>query len=48
MADVKRRKMLRRLTLREYAPWAGTAVFWAIILLTIGTADAARLERARQ
>jgi len=38
--------MLRRLTLREYAPWAGSAVFWAIIILTIGTADAARLLAA--
>ena len=46
MADVRRRGLLRRLTLREYAPWAGSAVFWGIVLLTIGTADAARLLAA--
>ena len=46
MADVKRRELLRRLTTREYAPWAGTLLCWLIITLTVGTADAARLLAA--
>ncbi|MEO5973371.1 MAG: hypothetical protein ABIP91_08430 [Sphingomicrobium sp.] len=46
MADVTRRDMLRRLTQREYAPWAGTLLCWLIITLTVGTADAARLLAA--
>lgn len=45
MADVGRGR-LKRLALQEYGPWAGSALSWVLVLVAVGTADAARLLAA--
>ena len=43
---MKKRKRLKQLAWREYLPLAATASMWAIIVLSIGHADTARLLAA--
>jgi hypothetical protein len=43
---VKKKKRLKQLAWREYLPLAATAAMWAVIVLSIGHADTARLLAA--
>ena len=40
---MKRKKQIKQLAWREYLPLAATATMWAVIILALGHADAARL-----
>lgn len=43
---MKKKKQIKQLAWREYLPLAATAAMWAVIVLAIGHADAARLLAA--
>jgi hypothetical protein len=43
---VKKKKKIKQLAWREYLPLAATAAMWAVIIIAIGHADAARLLAA--
>ncbi len=43
---MKKRKQIKQLAWREYLPLAATAAMWAVIVIAIGHADAARLLAA--
>ncbi len=43
---MKRKRQIKQLAWREYLPLAATAAMWAVLLLAIGHADAARLLAA--
>ena len=43
---MKRKRQIKQLAWREYLPLAATAAMWAVMLLAIGHADAARLLAA--
>jgi hypothetical protein len=45
-ASVSKRRQLKQLAWREYLPLVGTVATWAVIVLVVGHADAARLLAA--
>ena len=46
LARVTKKKQIKQLAWREYLPLAATAAMWAVIVIAIGHADAARLLAA--